>query len=162
MNKLAHADGGRVAVAGDANRRHGVVGHDGAGGDGRHAPMHAVEAERTAHEVGRALGRAADAAHLHHPLRLDAHLEEGVDDALGDSVVAATGAERALAAAIIEDGKADVIHFGSCSSGCHLQALLMNKFFRDGFRVHRHSVVMENAAQLDHLISGKIELEQAG
>ena len=86
-------------------RGHGVVGQDGAGGDRRHAPVHAVEAVRAAHEVGRALGRAADAAHLHHPLRLDAHLEHGVDDALGDGVVAAAGAERGLAAAISRTGR---------------------------------------------------------
>ena len=73
--------------------------------------MHAVEGVRAAHEVGRALGRAADAAHLHHALRLHAHLEHGVDDALGDGVVAAAGAERRLAAAVVNDRKADVIHF---------------------------------------------------
>ena len=113
VNELAHADGGRVAVAGDAQHRHGVVGQNGAGGDRRHAPVHAVEAVRAAHEVGRALRRAADAAHLHHALRLDAHLEHGVDDALGDGVVAAAGAERRLAAAILKDRKADVVDFGA-------------------------------------------------
>ena len=38
----------------------------------------------------------------------------------------------------------------------------MRKFFGDGFGVHRQSVVVENAAQLGHLVGGKIELEQAG
>ena len=75
VNELSHADGGGVAVAGDANGGHGVVGQDGAGGDGRHTPMHAVKCMGAAQEVGGALGGAADAAHLHHALRLDAHLE---------------------------------------------------------------------------------------
>src|ERR1035437_3347227 len=74
----------------------------------------------------------------------------------------AAGAQRALAAAIIENGKADVVDFGAGGSGCHLEALLMRKLLGDGFGVHRHSVVVENAAQLDHLIGGKIELKQAG
>ena len=33
VNELAHADGGRVAVAGDAERHHGAVGQHCAGGD---------------------------------------------------------------------------------------------------------------------------------
>ena len=78
--------------------RHGVVGQHGAGGDRGHAAVHAVEAVRAAHEVRRALGGAADAAHLHHALGLHAHLVHGVDDALGDGVVAAAGTERGLAA----------------------------------------------------------------
>ena len=127
--KLAHADRGRVAVAGDADGGHRMIGQDGAGGDRRHTPMHAVEAVRAAQEVGRAFGRAADAAHLHHPLRLDAHLIERVDDALADGVMAAAGAERALAAAVFEDGKADVVHFGGYCCGRHLQALLDGEFF---------------------------------
>ena len=39
----------------------------------------------------------------------DAHLVEGVDDALGDGVVAAAGAERGLAAAVVEHGQADAV-----------------------------------------------------
>ena len=60
--------------------------------------MHGVEAVRAAQEVGRALGRAADAGELDHALGLNAHLVHGVDDALGNGVVAAAGAERRLAA----------------------------------------------------------------
>ena len=51
-----------------------------------------------------------------------AHLTHGVDDALGDGVVAAAGAERRFAAAIFNDRKADVVDLGawrSCSCGCH-------------------------------------------
>ena len=76
-------------------------------------PCTLLKRVRAAHEVGRALGRAADAAHLHHALGLHAHLEHGVDDALGDGVVAAAGAERRLAAAVFDDRKADVIDFGA-------------------------------------------------
>ena len=42
---------------------------------------------------------------------IDAHLEERVDDALGDRVVAAAGAERRLAAAIGLQLEADAIVF---------------------------------------------------
>src|ERR1035441_470953 len=52
VNELTHADGGRVAVAGDAKHSHRVIGQDCTGGNGRHAPVYAVEAERPAHEVG--------------------------------------------------------------------------------------------------------------
>ena len=112
MDELAHADGGGVAVAGDADGGHGVVGEDGAGGDRGHAAVHAVEAVRTVHEVGGALGGAADAAHLHDALRLDAHLPHGFNDSLRDGVVAASGAEGGLVAAVLKNGKADVIDFG--------------------------------------------------
>ena len=73
--------------------------------------MDAVEAVRARHEVGGALGGAADAGELHDALGLDAHLVEGVDDALGDGVVAAAGAEGGLAAAIVEDLEADAVGF---------------------------------------------------
>ena len=89
--------------------------------------MHAVEAVRAAHEVGRALRRAADAADLHHALRLNAHLVHGVDDALGDGVVAAAGAQRRLAAAIVKTVSPMRLVFGrsACSRGRHLDALLV-------------------------------------
>ena len=43
------------------------------------------------------------------PLRLNAHLVEGIDDALRDRIVAAAGAERRLAAAIVENLKANPV-----------------------------------------------------
>src|SRR6185437_9532306 len=58
------------------------------------------------------LARAADARELEDLLRVDAHLEEGVDDALGDCVVAAAGAEGGLTAAIRLDLQPDAILFG--------------------------------------------------
>ena len=93
MNKLTHSDGRGIAVAGDAEHGHLVVGENGPCRDGGHAAVHAIEAERAVHEVSRALGGAADAAHLHDALGLDAHFEHGIDDALGDGVVAAAGAQ---------------------------------------------------------------------
>src|SRR5204862_4340863 len=42
-------------------------------------------------------------------LGMDPHLEEGVDDALGDGVVAAAGAQRGLAAAIRLQLEADAV-----------------------------------------------------
>src|SRR5208283_3903381 len=65
--------------------------------------------ERAAHEIGGALRRAANAAHLHHPFRLDAHLEHGVDDALRDGVVPASGAQRGFAATILHDRQTNMI-----------------------------------------------------
>ena len=82
-----------------------AIGQHRAGGHRRHAAVHGVEAVRAAQEVGRALARAADARQLDDALGLDAHLVEGVDDALGDGVVAAAGAERGLAAAVVDDGR---------------------------------------------------------
>ena len=88
------ADRSRVAVAGDAQRSHRVVGQYRARSDARHAPVHAVKTERAIHKIRGALRRAADAAHLHYPLRLHAHLPHGFDNALADCVVAAPGAQR--------------------------------------------------------------------
>ena len=109
VDELADADGARVAVAADADGDHLAVGDDRAGGDRRHAPVHGVEAVRAVQEVGRALARAADARELDDLRRVDAELEERVDDALGDGVVAAPGAERRLAAAIGDRLEADAI-----------------------------------------------------
>src|SRR5205814_6593799 len=64
VHELAEADGGGVAVAGDADADEHVVGQHRAGGHGRHASVHGVESVRAAEEVGRRLGRAADAGEL--------------------------------------------------------------------------------------------------
>ena len=106
VDELADADGGGVAVAADAERDQVAIRQHGAGRDRGHASMHGIEAVRAAHEVRRTLGRAADAAGLDHALGRHAHFVHGVDDALGNCVVAAAGAQRGLAAAIVEDGQA--------------------------------------------------------
>src|SRR5215216_2152738 len=62
--------------------------------------MHRVEAVRLVEEVRRALARATDARQLDHVRRLDPEIEERIDDALGDGIVAATRAQRGLGAAI--------------------------------------------------------------
>ncbi len=92
VDELTDADGGCVAVTGDADGVHGFVGEESAGGDRGHAAVDGVEAEGAGHEVGGGFGGAADAAHLHDALGLDAHVVEGFEDALGDDVVAAAGA----------------------------------------------------------------------
>src|SRR6266576_2852632 len=89
-----------IAVAADANRDQLLVGEHRAGADRRHAAVHCVETVRSAEEVRRALARAADARQLDDLPRIDAHLVEGVDDALGNRVMAAAGAERRLAALV--------------------------------------------------------------
>ena len=45
------------------------------------------------------------------------------DDALGDRVVAATGAQRGLAAFVIHDGEADAVGLRAAGSGRRLVAL---------------------------------------
>ncbi len=112
VNELADADGGGVAVAADAEGDQIAVGEHGAGGDGGHASVHGVEAVRTVHEIRGALRGAADAAELDDALGLHAHVIHGFDDALGDGVVAAAGAERGLAAFVLDDGEADAVGFG--------------------------------------------------
>src|ERR1700743_1598037 len=64
---------------------------------------------RTVQKISRRLGRAADAGHLGHIFRLNAHLIHRVDNALCDGVVSAAGAQRGLAAAIIQYSQANMI-----------------------------------------------------
>jgi hypothetical protein len=109
VHELPDADGAGVAVAADADGDQLAVGDHRAGADRRHAPVHGVEAVRGAEEIRRALARAADARQLEHLRRIHAHLEEGVDDALGDGVVPAPGAQRRLAAAVRLHFQADAI-----------------------------------------------------
>src|SRR5580700_11803395 len=55
--------------------------------------MHGVEAMARAHEVGRRLGRAADAGELGDLVRQDVELVAGLDDGRADRIVAAAGAQ---------------------------------------------------------------------
>src|SRR3984957_19581408 len=73
--------------------------------------MHRIETVRAVHEVGRAFGRAPYAAQFGDVLGLDAHVIHGFDNALGNSIVAATGAERGLSALVIDDAEADAVDF---------------------------------------------------
>src|SRR5437660_8334621 len=79
--------------------------------------MDRIEAVRAAHEISRTLGRAADSARLDYALRLHTHLVHGIDNALGNRVMAATGAQRCLPAAIIQNGQADAVGLGRRSAG---------------------------------------------
>ena len=157
VHELAHADRSGVAVAADAQRHHRAVGQQRAGRDRRHAAMHAVEAVRAAQEIGRALRRAADAGELHHALRLDAHLVERIDDALGDGVVAAARAKRRLAAAIVEHLQADPVRLWAAGVGVTvvvrhlLDSFLRDEFIGDGARIDRQPVEVADAAQLHNL-----------
>ncbi len=100
VHELADADGPGVAVTADADGQQLAVREHGAGADRGHAAMDRVEAVRRAQKVRRALARTADPGQLDDVPRIDTHLVERLDDALGDGVVAAAGAERRLAAAI--------------------------------------------------------------
>src|SRR5438876_973547 len=65
--------------------------------------MHRIETVRLAEEVGRRLGRTADARELRDPMRLDRELEAGFDDRGRDRVVSAAraqGRDRALVVAM--------------------------------------------------------------
>ena len=117
VDELPDADGGGVAVAADAEGNQLMVGQQGSGCDRGHAAVHGVEAVGAAHEICRALRGAADAAGLDHALGLHAHFVHGVDDALGNRIVAAAGAKRGLATAVVENGQANAIDFG-CGCGC--------------------------------------------
>ncbi len=55
----------------------------------------------------------------------DAHLVEGVDDALGDGVVAAAGAQRGLAAAIVEHGESDAVRLRLRACGACVVAIYL-------------------------------------
>src|SRR5262249_6802800 len=98
----ADADGNQLLV-----RQHRARAHR------RHAAVDGVEAVRRAQEVRRALARAADARELHDLLRIDAHLEERVDDAFRDGVMSASRAQRRLAALVSDVLEPDAIEFSS-------------------------------------------------
>src|SRR5207302_3604896 len=78
-------------------------------GDGGHAAVHAVESVRAAEEVGGRFRRTADAGELGHLLRLHVHFVKGADDLIADGVVAAAGAERRLAALVVERFEAEAV-----------------------------------------------------
>src|SRR5262249_22613616 len=110
-HELADPDRAGVAVAADADGDELLVRQHRAGPDRRHAAVDGVEAVRAAEEVRRALAGAADARQLHDLAGIDAHLVERVDDALGNRVMAAAGAERRLAALVDLGFEPDSIDF---------------------------------------------------
>ena len=103
VHELPDADGAGIAVAAHADGDELAIGQQRTRRDRRHAAVDGIESVRCAQEICRALARAADARQLDDLGRVDAHLEERVDNALGDGVVAAAGAQRGLAAAIRRD-----------------------------------------------------------
>src|SRR5271165_412229 len=113
--------------------------------------MDGVEAVRAAHEIRRALRGTANARQLDDAFRLDAHFVESFNDALGNGVVAATRAQRRLAAAVVEHLESDAVRLRSGTGlrrGCtrHLLALLRNDVVGDRTRVNGQSVVVADAA----------------
>ena len=165
VHELADADRAGVAVAADADGDQLLVGQHRAGADRRHAAVDGVEAVRAAEEVRRALARAADARQLDDLLGIDAHLVERVDDALGDRVVAAAGAQRRLAALVDLRFEPDSIHFDWCRHVIysppavpalmrdgrllrHFEAFLRQHIVGDAAGVDRQAVVVQHAAQL--------------
>src|SRR5690606_34254168 len=98
---LPEADGERVAVSRDADVDEAAVRRVGAGRNGGHAAVYRVEAVGLAEEVRGRLGRAADAAELRGPVRLDVQLEERLYDRCGDGVVPTARAERGHRALVV-------------------------------------------------------------
>ena len=78
-------------------------------------PCTELKAMRPVHEIGRALRRAADPAELRHALRFYSHFVHRIDDAFRNRVMSAAGAQRGLAAAIIDDLQSDAIRLRSRS-----------------------------------------------
>ena len=100
-NGPAYAQGNQIPVS-----------QHGARGNGGHAPVQRVHTIGGAQKIGRALRRAADARKLGHTMRFNAHFVAGLDYALGDSVMTAPGAERALVALVVGYLEADAVDFG--------------------------------------------------
>ena len=107
MGELAEADGGRVAIAGDAQINEIAVGEVGAGEHRGHAAVHGVEAVAVGEEIVRRLRRAADAGELGDAMRLDRELEAGLDDGGRDRVVTAAGAQRRHRALVVAAREAE-------------------------------------------------------
>src|SRR5262249_59305132 len=59
---------------------------------------------------------AADARELRHPMRFEVRLEGGLNDAGGDGVVSAAGAQRGLGAVVVGARETDPV--ASVRSGC--------------------------------------------
>ena len=109
MHELADADRAGVAVTADADRNELPVRQHRARANRWHAAVDGIEAVRSAEKVRGALARTADARQLDHPAGVDTHLEEGIDDALGNRVVSAPCAQRRFAAAIRHDFQSDPV-----------------------------------------------------
>ncbi len=109
VGELAKADGSGVPVARDAQIDQVAIGQVGAGQHRGHAPVHGVEAVRVAQEIGRRLGRAADARQLGDAVGREIELETGLDDRAGDRVMTATCAQRRDRALVVAVGEAQPV-----------------------------------------------------
>src|ERR1035437_1586125 len=150
VHELAQPDGGGIAVTGNPDPHERAVGEQRSGGDGRHAAVDAIEAVGEPEEVGRRLGRAADAAELGDGPGFDAEFVESFDNAFGNRVVAAPRAQRGLAALIIDNLQPDAVDLfggGRRDGGAHLLALLFHDVVGAGARIQRQTAVVAHAAQ---------------
>src|SRR5262245_37701443 len=111
MDELADPDRARIAITADADGDQLLVGQHRPRANRRHPSVHSIEAVRSAQKVRGALARASDAGELDDLPGIDAHLVEGVDDALGNRVMAAAGAKRRLSAFVDLRLQADSIRF---------------------------------------------------
>ena len=111
MHELPDADRRRVAIARDSNPAQRLIRQQGAGGNGRHAAVDAVESVRQSQEIRRRFRRAADAGELRHCPRLNPQLIKTFDDALGNRVMAAARAQRGLSAFIAQNLQPQTVYF---------------------------------------------------
>src|SRR5579864_810255 len=81
--------------------------------------MDCIECVGAIQKVGRTLRGATDAAQFRYTLGLDSHFKQGIDDPLGNGIVAATRTQRALAASVVEHRKSQAIAFWCGWCGGH-------------------------------------------
>ncbi len=112
-------------------------------------PWTPFEAVREPQEIGRRLRGAANTRELRDRIRIDAQVVEGFHDALRDGVVAATGAQRSLAAPILQNLQPDVIDLLGRRVHCraHLFALLTDDLVGHSARIEWQTAVISQAAQ---------------
>src|SRR6185312_5622304 len=99
--ELPEADGGGIAVAGDAEVDQVAVGEVRPREHRGHAPVDAVEAVRLVEEVRGRLRGAADARELRHAVRLYGEIPARLDDRRADGIVPAARAERGHRALVV-------------------------------------------------------------
>src|SRR5205807_9073157 len=105
----------------NAQRQQLVIGQSNTRSHRGHASVDGVKAVSAAQEVSRTLGGAADTGELSHIFRLNAHLKHGIDNAFGDGIVAAAGAQGGLAAPVVNHGQSGMVGLWTgtgCRCGC--------------------------------------------
>ena len=136
MGKLAESDGEGIAVTGYADIVQLAVHGIGASGHRRHASVHAIDAVRLAHEIGRRLGRTADTGHFRRTFGCQVQLPEGLHQRGRHRVMTAAGAQCRHHTFIVPDRQAQLVfgqvfvdegfrHGGHAASPCAARCAAM-------------------------------------